>query len=160
MSDDAEIIAPNYRLQKKVGGSATRLLTPELHKKAADALEKVIPPIAEEVERLLREIEVAARHRDPEARDLMWANAHEIRGMAGTAGKVALGQAGNLICHYLNGTDSHFKPDANVLTTIVVVALQAMKDGADTDPMVRTLLSDSARAVIAQRTREGRAKPS
>jgi hypothetical protein len=42
------------------------------------------------------------------------------------------------------------------LTTIATVALLAVRDGADGDPMVKKLLADSVLAVDAQRQREGR----
>lgn len=154
--DDVEITPPSFRLQKKLGGTAGKILSPVAVQRAQKALEQVIPPLTEEVSRLLRELETAVRHRDANSRDLIWGHAHEIRGLAGTAGKKSLGQAADLMCRYLNGSDSAFQADPTVLSTIAIVAMQAVKDGADEDPMVRMLLTDSARAVAVQRNREGR----
>lgn len=151
-----DIIAPSFRLQRKMGGPASRMLTPEAYRKANAALEEVIPPVDVEVKRLLDELQAALVARAPGGRDIMWNNAHEIRGLAGTVRKVCLGQAANLICHYLNDTESNFQPDPSVMQTIVVVAMQALRDDADTDPMIQVLVQDGARAVIAQRHREGR----
>jgi chemotaxis protein histidine kinase CheA len=157
MSDDeVEIIPANFGLQKKLGGAAGRLLTPVVFEKAQKALEAELPPLTDEVGRLMKELELAVRRRDKNARDVIWSNAHEIRGLAGTAGKKSLGQAADLMCRYLNGSESSFQADPTVLSTIAIVAMQAVKEGADTDAMVEMLLSDSARAVAAQRKREGR----
>ena len=151
-----DIIAPSFRLQRKMGGPASRMLTPEAYRKANAALEAVIPPVDVEVKRLLDELQQVLMARAPGGRDIMWNNAHEIRGLAGTVRKTCLGQAANLICHYLNDTGSDFQPDLGVMQTIVVVAFQALRDDADTDPMIQVLVQDGARAVIAQRHREGR----
>lgn len=101
-------------------------------------------------------LEQAVRYRDEHARDTIWNIAHELRGLAGTAGKKSLGIAADLICRYLNGSPSSFKADPTTLSTIAVVAMQAVKPGADSDPMIKMLLTDSARAIQAQRRREGR----
>jgi hypothetical protein len=151
-----ELIAPSFRLQRKMGGPASRMLTPEAYRKANAALEEVIPPIDDEVRRLLQELQDALQAKQAGGRDVMWNNAHEIRGLAGTVRKVTLGQAANLICHYLNDTGADFIPDQGVMQTIVVVAHQALREDADTDPMIKVLVQDGARAVLAQRHREGR----
>jgi hypothetical protein len=153
---DAMIIQPNFALQRKLGGPAGRVISSLAIKRSEAALEAAIPPIGEEVTRLLSELETAVRERPSGSRDLIWANAHEIRGLAGTAGKRSLGLAADVMCRYLNGSDAGFKADPTVLTTISTVAMQALKDGADDDPMVKMLLTDSARAVVVQRKREGR----
>ncbi len=154
--DKVEIIAPSFRLQKKLGGPASRILTPVAYEKAQKALDDAIPPIAQEVGRLVKELELAVHSRAPNARDHIWETAHEIRGLAGTAGKKSLGEAANIMCRYLNGSESGFKADPAILFTITFVAVQALKEGADEDPMITTLLTDSARAVSVQRAREGR----
>jgi hypothetical protein len=153
---DAMIIQPNFGLQRKLGGAAGRVLSPLALKRAETALAEAIPPVEEEVMRLLRELEEAVRSKAAGSRDLIWLNAHEIRGLAGTAGKRSLGLAADIMCRYLNGTDSSFQADRAVLATIATVAQQALKLGADEDEMVKMLLTDSARAVIVQRKREGR----
>jgi hypothetical protein len=153
---EVEITPPNFRLQKKVGGPVGRILTPVAIEKAQKALDGVLPPLTSEVDRLMKELELAVRRRDADARDVIWNNAHEIRGLAGTAGKRSLGEAADLMCRYLNGSERNFQADPTVLSTIAIVAMQAVKDGADEDPMVKMLLTDSARAVAVQRTREGR----
>jgi hypothetical protein len=154
--DEVEITPPSFRLQKKLGGAAGRILTPLAYQKAQKALNEVMPPLTDEVGRLMKELELAVRRRDCNARDVIWNNAHEIRGLAGTAGKRSLGQAADLMCRYLNGSESNFQADPTVLSTIAIVAMQAVKEGADEDPMIQMLLTDSARAVAVQRTREGR----
>jgi chemotaxis protein histidine kinase CheA len=153
---EVEIMPANFRLQKKLGGAAGRILTPLAYEKARTALNDFMPPLTDEVGRLMKELELAVRRRDSNARDVIWNNAHEIRGLAGTAGKKSLGQAADLMCRYLNGSERGFQADPTVLSTIAIVAMQAVKEGADEDPMVEMLLTDSARAVAVQRTREGR----
>jgi hypothetical protein len=157
-NDSVEVILPDFRLQNKLGGAADKLLNPAAVKRAAAALASVVPPLADEVTRLVHELNAAVLQPKQNARDLIWSNAHEIRGLAGTAGMKSLGITANLICRYLNGTGSDFKADPKVLSTIAVVALQALKKGADEDAMVRTLINDSAQAVTVQLKREGRSE--
>jgi hypothetical protein len=155
---DAMIIQPSFALQRKLGGAAGRVLSPLAVKRAETALEMVIPPVSDEVMRLLSELEDAVGQNQAGSRDVIWKNAHEMRGLAGTAGKRSLGLAADAMCRYLNGSDANFKADRNVLATIATVAKQALKDGADEDPMVKMLLIDCSRAVTVQRKREGRSE--
>jgi HPt (histidine-containing phosphotransfer) domain-containing protein len=155
-SADAEIIAPSFALQRKVGGPVARLLTPERVKKAEANVQTLVPPLKDEVARILREMEALVATRRSGLRDKVFAQAHEIRGLAGTAGRQRLGQAAHLLCRYLEDTPATFVPDANLLSTITVVATYACTDTADSDPMIATLINDAARAVVVQRRREGR----
>jgi hypothetical protein len=150
------LIPPSFRLQRKVGGPAAHVLTPDVYRKAEMVVADLVPPLEVEVHRLLDELYEVLTTRQPRARDLIWSNAHEIRGLAGTVGKVCLGQAANLICQYLHDTKSSFEPDREVMQTIVVIAFQALRDDADEDPMIKVLVQDGARAILAQRHREGR----
>jgi HPt (histidine-containing phosphotransfer) domain-containing protein len=153
---DAEIIAPSFALQRKVGGPVARLLTPERVKKAEANVETLVPPLKDEVARILRKMEALVASRPAGLRDKVFACAHEIRGLAGTARRQKLGQAAHLLCRYLENTPASFVPDANLLSTITVVATYACVDTADADPMIAMLINDAARAVVVQRRREGR----
>jgi hypothetical protein len=155
-ADAVQMIAPNFGLQAKIGGPAAKILTPAVYQRAQKSLDAALPRLNEEVDRLLTDLEHVIRQREDNARDVTWGIAHELRGIAGTAGKMSLGVAADHICRYLNGTNTAFKPDASVLTTIATVAMYAVKDGADTDPMIKMLLTDCAQAVDIQRRREGR----
>jgi HPt (histidine-containing phosphotransfer) domain-containing protein len=156
-SDDCvEVIPPNFRLKRLIGGAASKALNPAIYEKSQKSVEALLPQLTQEVGRMMADLEHAVRHRGEDARDTIWNIAHELRGLAGTAGKKSLGTAADLICRYLNGSPSSFKADPAVLSTIAVVAMQAVKQGADTDPMIKMLLVDSARAVLSQRRREGR----
>jgi hypothetical protein len=151
-----EITPPNYFLQRKLGGPAGRMINPISIKRAEIALEAAMPLVDTEIARLLEALQASIKNKDPQARAHIWRHAHEIRGLAGTVSKNSLGEAADLICRYLHGSPSGFQPDCAVLSTIATVAHLAIKDGADTDAMVEKLLADSARAVDAQRQREGR----
>ena len=153
---EVKITPPNYRLQRKLGGAASKLLGPVAYQRAQNALDKEIPLLTNEVGKLMIELELAVQRYDGNARDQIWNTAHEIRGLAGTVGRTSLGVAADLMCRYLDGTDSNFQADPTVLSTIATVANQAVKEGSDEDPMIAKLLSDSARAVAIQRKREGR----
>lgn len=155
--DYVQISPPSFNLQRKIGGAAGKVLSAFAVQKAHQALLLVMPPLSEEVERLMKELQDSVRSRNSNARDVIWNNAHEIRGLAGTAGKRSLGLAADIMCRYLNGSDSNFLADPTVLSTIATVAIQAVKDGADDDPMIKMLLTDCAQAVVVQRKREGRA---
>lgn len=153
---DVQVLAPTFFLQRKLGGPAGRAINPLSIKRAETALQHLIPPIDDEVRRLLSELQAAVIGADENARTIIWNHAHEIRGLAGTAHKIRLGQAADIICRYLFGTEPSFKPDPAVLSTIAIVAIMAVKDGADDDAMVEKLLDDGLRAVNVQRHREGR----
>lgn len=156
VADDVQITAPSFALQRKVGGPAARLLTPERVKKAEGAVEKLVPPLVEVVTELLKQMENNVRARPPGLRDALFRDAHELRGLAGSAKRQRLGLAANLICRYLEDTDADFQPDPALLSTITVVAMHACTEAADADPMIQTLLHDAAKAVVVQRRREGR----
>jgi hypothetical protein len=155
-TDSVEIMEPSFVLQQRLGRSARQLISPKVLENAQKALMAAIPPLDDEVSRLMKELQEAVSRNDANARDVIWKNAHEIRGLAGTAGKKSLGKAANLMCSYLNGSEKDFKADPMVLSAIAIVAVHAVKEGADENPMIKMLLTDCARAVIAQRAREGR----
>lgn len=151
-----QILPPSLALQRKVGGSAARLLTPMAREKAAASVELIKPEIRAEVERLIAVIQTATRERKLPWRDTVWNAAHEIRGLAGTCDATNLGRAANLLCLYLNGTDKDFYGDANLVTSITVLALQSMKFGDASHELMPLLLTDSLKAIEVQCKREGR----
>ncbi|GIU66599.1 hypothetical protein [Candidatus Phycosocius spiralis] len=156
LNTPAQLTPPSFRLQRLVGEPAANVLTSEVYYKAEMILAEMIPPLVLEVHRLLEEISETLENGTGNIRDLIWDNAHEIRGLAGSVGKVYLGLAANLICQYLQDTQSDFIPDQEVMQTIIIIAFQALRDDADTDPMMKVLVQDGARAILAQRHREGR----
>jgi hypothetical protein len=160
ISDDAfsavEIIPPSTALQRKVGGSAARLVTPMARAKAAAAIELIKPEVRAEVERLIELIQITARQRRVPWRDVVWNAAHEIRGLAGTCDATNLGRAANLLCLYFNDTPADFDGDPNLVTSITVLALQSMKFGEASHELMPLLLTDSLKAIQVQCRREGR----
>lgn len=151
-----ELIPQSFLLQRKVGGSAARLITPSIVSKAQSNVDALRPPLQKEVARLLEEIARAARIRDKAARNIIWTRAHEIRGLAGSAKRKKLGEVSNILCQYLNETEKDFIPDANLITTITVAALHTLKEGSDEDELVNALVIDCHLAAAVQRKREGR----
>ncbi|MCU0882482.1 MAG: hypothetical protein MUF14_07430 [Hyphomonadaceae bacterium] len=151
-----QILPPSLALQRKVGGSAARLITPMARQKAAASVELIKPEIRAEVERLIALIQVTARERKLPWRDTVWNAAHEIRGLAGTCDATNLGRAANLLCLYFNGTDSDFDGDPNLVTSITVLALQSIKLGDEGHELMPLLLTDSLKAIEVQCRREGR----
>jgi hypothetical protein len=157
MSADAcEVTAPNFFLQRKLGGPAGRVLNPINVKRAQTAMEGAMPAIEAEIDRLLRELHLAVEAGAIGGKVQISQIAHQIAGLATTASKRFLAQAADIICRYLDGTQTAFQPDKAVLSTIATVAMLAMRTGADADPMVEKLIGDGVRAVDAQRRREGR----
>lgn len=154
--DGVTVVPPSFALQKKVGGPAARLLTPDRVRRAETAVARLVPPLREVVRRQLERLQDLSRGPMDGRRDPIFAEAHELRGLAGTAGWQRLGQMANLLCRYLEDTPATFRPDAALLGTITVVAGLAASDTADTDPVIGTLVADAARAVLVQRRREGR----
>ncbi len=152
----AEIIEPSYVLQRKMGGSAARLLTPAKVKKAEAAVAELVPPLRFEVERLLGEIAALTKKCKPGCSPKIWALAHEIRGLAGSADYVQLGKVCDLLCLYIEEKDMNFIPNENMISTINVTANFTLNEGADSDPIVEKLIEDCRRAVVVQRRREGR----
>lgn len=154
---DAEIIAPSFHLQRKIGGPASRVIDTGKVKKAEAALEKVVPPIQGEVAAMLKLVETEVRARTPGYVGRVWKLTHEIRGLAGTVKRVQLGQAANLLARYLEGATEDFAASADLVASIASVALMAARADGE-DAMVKMLLSDTARAVVTQRRREGRSE--
>ena len=153
----AEIIEPSYTLQRKMGGSAAKLLTPAKVKKAEAAVEELVPPLRFEVERLLGEIEALTKNCKFGCSPKIWALAHEIRGLAGSANYIQLGKVCDLLCLYIEEKDETFIPNETMISTINVTANYTMNDGADSDPVVSILIEDCRKAIVAQRRREKRA---
>jgi hypothetical protein len=115
-SIEPHIMEPNFFLQRKLGGPAGRMINPLSVGRAEAALQLALPPVEEEVRRLLGELRLCVETKSHDARGTIWNHAHEIRGLAGTASKVCLGEAADIMCRYLNGTGSSFMPDKAVLT--------------------------------------------
>lgn len=151
-----DILPPSFLLQRKIGGKAARLITPEAAAKSQAYVDELRPPVQKAITQMLEEIARAARVRGVGSRDIIWAKAHEIRGLAGTVKRKQLGRISDILCHYLNSTPLEFIPDPNLITTITVAALHTLRENADDDAMVETLVSDCAKAAIVQRNREGR----
>lgn len=156
MFSEVQIIPPSLALQRKVGGSAARLITPLVKTQADKAVDFIKPEIRAEVERLLSEIQEIARVRKAPWRDAIWNRAHEIRGLAGTCDAVNLGRSANLLCLYLNGTDSDFVGEAGLVTSITVLASQSLKFTESSHELMPVLLTDSLQAIHVQCRREGR----
>lgn len=152
----AEIIEPSYALQRKMGGSAAKLFTPQKVKKAEAAILAVVPPLRTEVERLLSEISALTKKCKAGCSPKIWSLAHEIRGLAGSADYKQLGRVCDLLCLYIEEKDEEFIPNDTMISTINVTANYTLNDGADSDPVVTILIDDCRRAVVAQRRREGR----
>ncbi len=156
LNSSYDIFPPSFLLQRKIGGKAARLITPDAAAKSQANVDALRPPIQRAITLMLEEIAYASRVRGKGSRDLIWAKAHEIRGLAGSAKRVKLGQISDILCHYLNDAPSDFIPDPNMITTISVAALHTLRENADSDILVETLVNDCARAAAAQRKREGR----
>jgi HPt (histidine-containing phosphotransfer) domain-containing protein len=155
-TDQVTVLPPSFMLQRKVGGPAGRLLTPSMIAKAEKSLEERLPEIRDDIRQRLRDLEDLARLRPPGAAKAIWVHAHELRGIAGTARLRAVGKTAHQLCRYLQGIADDFEPDPNLIATVTVTALHALRDNADADPMMETLVADCALAVDAQRRREGR----
>ncbi len=156
MPNSFDIVPPSFLLQRKIGGKAARLITPDAAARSQAFIDELRPPIQKAVTQMLEEIARAARVRGIGSRDLIWTKAHEIRGLAGSVKRKQLGIISDILCHYLNDAPSEFIPDANLITTITVAALHTLREGADDDLMVETLVSDCSKAAIVQRGRENR----
>lgn len=156
MTQIAEIIPRSFMLQRKIGGKATSFITPELVMLAEAILDQFMPPLQDEVKTRLKSISKLARDRDENIRDEVWRHAHEVRGIAANAGYVNLGLIANLICKYLDGAPSEFKPDANLLTTVSVAALFTMQNENKDSALVEELVRDCEIAIGVQMASEGR----
>lgn len=151
-----DIIPPSFILQRKIGGKASRLITPDAAAKSQAYVDELRPPIQKAITLMLEEIARAARVRGVGSMDLIWAKAHEIRGLAGSVKRVQLGRISDILCHYLNNAPTGFLPDPNLITTVTVAALHTLRENADADVLVETLVNDCAKAASVQRRREGR----
>ena len=100
---------------------------------------------------LVEEIERAARSGD---RVAMFAAAHEIRGLAGTAGLVATGRIANGLCRYLDTVEMlHATPDQAVVTLHVEAMARSSRTEDDTlrhgDAVVESLSALVTRKLAA-----------
>jgi len=153
----AEIIPRSFLLQRKIGGKAASFITPEMVQIAEEILETFKAPLKDEVKSRLKSISKLARHRKDNIRDEVWRHAHEVRGIAANAGYVSLGKIANLICNYLDGTPSEFKPDPNLLTTVAVASLFTMQNEGKISEVGEELVRDCEIAINLQMANEGRA---
>ena len=153
---EVEITPPDLTIQNKIGHSASTALGRNEVKRATQFLESMKSTLLASVNPYLNDIVTLTRARPQGFSKTIWQKAHEIRGIAGSAGRVSLGKFCNLICHYLEEDDETFVPNVGLISDLAVAAKFSMSDSADDDPSVMNLLNECETAIRVQMKREGR----
>jgi hypothetical protein len=152
-----KITPPSRALQAKIGGSAAALLPEAAQNLIEKRLTALNPFLLRDIGERLDKINRLSRIRNEGVGPQIFAEAHQIRSMAGTAGRPKLGHTASVLCAYLEGVDDDFKPDANFLTLVAVAAAQIKDVENQADPMVAELVQDCAEAAAVTMAKEGRA---
>jgi HPt (histidine-containing phosphotransfer) domain-containing protein len=143
----ARIEPANKALRAKLGGSARALLDPGAVARADAALlamvDEIRPKLLEEVSAL----EHLSRQRPFNAPSALYAYAHRIRGLAGTCGLPAVGQAAAAMCRLLDGVEDGAAIDANLVTSIAVTMIHAAKSGPTDYELLEELIAACFEAV-------------
>lgn len=144
-----EILPPDKRLQKRIGGEARSLLTTEAAASATKAAARLSDRAQADLLQRLQQMERYARERPHDVSTPIYLMAHDVRGVAGTFERDRLGRIAECICRYTEG-----RPDAsldpNLLTLLVIAARQTFQIGADHDPLADELVEECEQAVARQ----------
>lgn len=151
-----EFFAPSFNLQRKLGGSAMQLLTPEKLKSAEARLATLVPPLDQEVKRMFAKIGNEISKTSGVNYNDIWQLAHNLRGFAANAGRRDLGEICNLLCLYLEGAENGFIADTKMVSTINITAEFTLSENNQDAETMDALIKNCRKAVIAQRKREGR----
>jgi HPt (histidine-containing phosphotransfer) domain-containing protein len=150
------ISPPSRALQAKIGGSAASQIPAAMVGAAEKRIADLTPGLLADVSARLERINALARDRGDGVAARILAEAHQVRSVAGTAGRPKLGHVASVLCAYLDGTDDLFRPDANLITLIAVAAAQIQQAETKSDALVEELVQDCAEAAAVTMAREGR----
>lgn len=150
------ISPPSRALQAKIGGSAASQVPAAMLNAAEKRVANLTPALLADISERLERINALARDRGDGVAMQILAEAHQVRSVAGTAGRPKLGNAASVLCAYLDGADNYFRPDANLITLIAVAAAQIQQAETKADALVDELVQDCAEAAAVTMAREGR----
>jgi chemotaxis protein histidine kinase CheA len=152
----AQFIPAPMGLNRRFGAAASALRAPEGLRAAEQEVARLEPEMVEAIRASLTEIEDLARRRPAGVSPALYERAHMVRGIAGTFGLVDLGRTANQLCRYLEDAGPDHVPDANLVTSIVVTALQAVHRPVSDRETMEMLIEACREAVDTLLAREGR----
>ncbi|MFZ4069903.1 MAG: Hpt domain-containing protein [Caulobacterales bacterium] len=137
----------SHKLRQKIGGSARTLIGPQAYADAEAALQAVADQVRPLLLAQINQLEELSRQRPFNAPSALYAYAHSIRGLAGTCGMPFVGQAAGALCRLLVGVDDGAQIDANLVTSIAVTVIHAVKAKATDHELLEELIATCFEAV-------------
>lgn len=109
---------------------------------ATKAVQQLEGAALDDIDLRLKEIETKARSREADCESLIYDQAHEVRGIAGTFDLRSLGIIADCICHYIENKEQSDKVDANLITLLATAARLVAKPGMDAESLSNDLVSE------------------
>jgi chemotaxis protein histidine kinase CheA len=143
----ARIEPASQKLRQKIGGSARTQIGPQAYAAAEAALQAVADKVRPDLLAQINQLEEMSRQRPFNAPTALYAFAHTIRGLAGTCGMPFVGQAAAALCRLLEGVDDGQQIDANLVTSIAVTMIHAVKAKPGDHELLEELIATCYEAV-------------
>jgi HPt (histidine-containing phosphotransfer) domain-containing protein len=143
----AKIEPASQKLRQKLGGSARALIGPARYAAADEALQAATASIRPVLLAKIAALDELSRQRPFNAPSALYSYAHRIRGLAGTCGLPFVGQAAAALCRLLEGVEDGTPIDANLVTSIAVTMIHAVKANADDRALLEELIAVCFEAV-------------
>lgn len=149
--NSARIEPASRALRAKLGASAVSLLSAEVIARADAAVQAIADQVRPKLLDDIRALEHLSRQRPFNAPSALYGYAHTIRGLAGTCGLPAVGQAAGALCRLLDGVKDGDPIDANLVTSIATTMIHAAKAGPADHALLEELLAACFEAVAKAR---------
>jgi chemotaxis protein histidine kinase CheA len=143
----AHIEPASQKLRQKIGGSARTMLGPKAYAAAEAALQAIADQVRPDLLDQINQLEEMSRQRPFNAPTALYAHAHTIRGLAGTCGMPFVGLAAAALCRLLDGVEDGEQIDANLVTSIAVTMLHAVKAKPNDHELLEELIAACSEAV-------------
>jgi HPt (histidine-containing phosphotransfer) domain-containing protein len=143
----ARIEPASQKLRQKLGGSARALIGPASYAAAETAMQAATDAIRPVLLAQIAALEELSRQRPFNAPSALYSYAHRIRGLAGTCGFPFVGQAAAALCRLLEGVQDGDPMDANLVTSIAVTMIHAVKAKPSDHELLQELIATCFEAV-------------
>ena len=137
------------------GGAAGVMLNDSMLKAAAAKMEELRPAVLAEIKSAVERIRgMADNQATPKE---LFAQAHHVRGLAGSFGLAGVGVVAGAIRTYGDNYAEGFSPDWALLKLLALMLARALEHPGEVP--IETLMSSCRQAVIKAMSREGRETP-
>lgn len=130
---------PENQLKAKLGASS-----PGDDLRAIEALKSrlhlMVPELMNMVASWLSEMHLCLQQHDPHTVSRVYALAHKVRGMAGSAGQTHLSDMANSLCVYLDALPANAAPDPRLIQAHVNALSVLQRDGLDEPDSVQAMI--------------------